>query len=64
VGRQIINTGGQGLAASDAAKSALGAIVVAGIVLLLFFGLNAARLGHPPAGAGTPAAAAPAPMAT
>ncbi len=63
MGRQIINTNGQGLARSDASKGALGAIVAAGIVLLLFFGLNAAKVGRhaPPVGA---AAAAPAPMAT
>ncbi len=63
MGRQIISTNSQGLAASDAAKAALGAIVVAGIVLLVFFALNAAKLGGTPAGA--PASmSAPAPAAT
>ncbi len=64
MGRQIINTAGQGLARSDASKGALGAIVAAGIVLLLFFGLNSAKLGHRAGGATAPAAVAPAPMAT
>jgi hypothetical protein len=52
------------LARSDASKGALGAIVAAGIVLLLFFGLNSAKLGHRAGGATAPAAVAPAPMAT
>lgn len=38
--RQIVNTAGQGLAQSDALKSAIGAGVTAIVVLLIFFFLN------------------------
>jgi hypothetical protein len=38
--RQIVNTGGQGLASSDALKAAFGALAVAVVVLLVFFFLN------------------------
>ena len=40
--RQIVNTGGQGLASSDAVKAAFGMIIVAAAVLLIFFFLNSA----------------------
>ena len=46
MGRQIVNTGGQGLAASDALKAAFAAIVVAAVVLLIFFFLNSAQKNH------------------
>jgi hypothetical protein len=40
VSKQIINTGGQGLASSDALKAALGALVAAIVVLLVFYFLD------------------------
>lgn len=46
VGRQIVNTGGQGLASSDALKAAIGMIVIAAVVLLIFFFLNSAMKNH------------------
>jgi hypothetical protein len=65
MGRQIISTNSQGLAASDASKSALGAIVVAGVVLLLFFAFNSAKLGNRAYDTASPAGvSAPAPAAT
>ncbi len=51
MGRQIVNTGGQGLASSTALKAAIGAIVVAAVVLLIFFFLNSAVKNHAPAAA-------------
>ncbi len=38
--RPIVNTSGQGLAASDGLKAAIGAGVTAVVVLLIFFFLN------------------------
>ncbi len=46
MGRQIVNTGGQGLASSDALKAAIGMIVIAAVVLLIFFFLNSAMKNH------------------
>lgn len=43
--RQIVNTGGQGLAASDALKMAIGSAVAAIVVLLIFYFLDHAG-GH------------------
>ncbi len=43
--RQIINTGGKGMVASDALKASLGALAVALVVLLIFYFLNGAS-GH------------------
>lgn len=40
--RQIVNTGGQGLASSDAVKAAFGMIIVAAAVLLIFYFLSSA----------------------
>ena len=64
--RQIVNTGGQGLAASDAVKAGVGGLAVAIIVLLIFFGLNRAVVGDRTAGAGMTGSSmgAPAPAAT
>jgi len=45
VGRQIVNTNGQGLASSTALKFGIGATIVGIIVLLIFFGLNRSGLG-------------------
>jgi hypothetical protein len=66
VSRQIVNTGGQGLAASDAVKAGVGGLAVAIIVLLIFFGLNRAAVGDRTAGAGLTGSSmgAPAPAAT
>ncbi|GAC1303950.1 MAG: hypothetical protein NVSMB19_14390 [Vulcanimicrobiaceae bacterium] len=64
MGRQIVNTGGQGLASSDAVKAAMGMLVVAAVVLLAFFFLNSAtknRAGDAPAATSI---SAPAPAAT
>jgi hypothetical protein len=52
VKRQIVNTGGQGLASSDAYKAAFGGLIVAIVVLLIFFGLNKSGLGDRTAGVG------------
>ena len=38
--RQIVNTAGQGLASSDALKTAIGSLVAAVVVLLIFYFLN------------------------
>ena len=38
--RQIVNTGGQGLASSDALKTAIGSLVAAVVVLLIFYFLD------------------------
>jgi hypothetical protein len=63
VGRQIINTEGQGLASSDARRVAFAAIVAAVVVFAAFFGINAKM--HHAAGAGSPAAiVSPVPAAT
>jgi hypothetical protein len=65
VGRQIINTQGQGLASSDARNAALAAIVAVVIVFAIFFGINATKLHSHAAGTGSPAGiATPAPSAT
>jgi hypothetical protein len=45
MGRQIVNTNGQGLASSTALKFGIAATIVAIVVLLIFFGLNRSRLG-------------------
>jgi hypothetical protein len=45
VGRQIVNTNGQGLASSTALKFAFASIIVGIVVLLIFFGLNRSGLG-------------------
>ena len=45
MGRQIVNTNGQGLASSTALKFGIAATIVAIIVLLIFFGLNRSQLG-------------------
>ncbi len=65
MGRQIVNTGGQGLASSDAVKAAVGMVIVAAAILLVFFFLNSATKNHGPsdATAGT-SQSAPAPAAT
>ncbi len=63
VGRQIVNTGGQGLASSTALKAAIGAGVVAVVVLLIFFFLNSATKNHAADMTTTPVSA-PAPAAT
>ena len=63
VGRQIVNTGGQGLASSTALKAAIGAGVVAVAVLLIFFFLNSATKNHAVESTST-SVSAPAPAAT
>jgi hypothetical protein len=45
MGRQIVNTNGQGLASSTALKFAIASIIVGIIVLLIFYGLNRSQLG-------------------
>lgn len=63
MGRQIVNTGGQGLASSDAVKAAIGMVIVGAAVLLIFFFLNSATKNR--AEATTPSSmSAPAPAAT
>ncbi len=63
--RPIVNTGGQGLAAADSVKTAIGALVVAIVVLLIFFGLNSAKLGDRSTFTSTGSSmGAPAPAAT
>jgi hypothetical protein len=66
VKRQIVNTGGQGLASSDAVRAAIGGLIVAIVVLLIFFGLNAAKVGDRsgPADSAASSMSAPAPAAT
>lgn len=65
MGRQIINTQGQGLASSDARNAALAAIVAVVIVFAIFFGINAAKLhSHAPGAGAPPSISAPAPGAT
>ncbi len=64
MGRQIVNTGGQGLASSTAVKAALGAIVVAAVVLLIFFFLNSATKNRTPDAGASSSVSAPAPAAT
>jgi len=64
VSRQIVNTGGQGLASSDAAKAAIGAIVVAAAILIVFFFLNSATKNRAPDTATNSSMSAPAPAAT
>ena len=63
MGRQIVNTGGQGLASSTALKAAIGAGIVAVAVLLIFFFLNSAMKNHA-AAVTTTSVSAPAPAAT
>lgn len=63
MGRQIVNTGGQGLASSDGVKAAIGAIVVAAAVLLVFFFLDSATKNRAPDTTAT-SVSAPAPAAT
>ncbi|MBD5633631.1 MAG: hypothetical protein IAI49_04040 [Candidatus Eremiobacteraeota bacterium] len=63
--RQIVNTGGQGLASSDSVKAAIGGLIVAIVVLLIFFGLNKSGAGDRSYQGGTGSAmGAPAPAAT
>lgn len=57
MGRKIVNTGGQGLASSDAVKFAIGTIVVAAVVLLVFFFLNSATKSRAAAATAFPALA-------
>jgi hypothetical protein len=45
MGRQIVNTNGQGLASSTALKFAIASVIVGIIVLLIFYGLNQSKLG-------------------
>ncbi len=45
MGRQIVNTSGQGLASSDGLKLAFGSLITGIVVLLIFFGLNKAGVG-------------------
>jgi len=63
VSRQIVNTGGQGLASSDAVKAAIGAVIVAAAILLVFFFLNSATKNRADVQAGA-SMSAPAPAAT
>ncbi len=64
--RQIVNTAGQGLASSDAVKAGVGGLIIAIVVLLIFFGLNKAGVGDRSPGLGTTGSSmgAPAPQAT
>lgn len=64
--RQIVNTAGQGLASSDAVKAGVGGLIVAIVVLLIFFGLNKAGVGDRTAGMGAMGSSmgAPSPQAT
>ncbi len=63
MGRQIVNTNGQGLASSQALKAAIGAGLVAVAVLLIFYFLNTATKNHAAQSART-SVSAPAPAAT
>ena len=47
MGRQIVNTGGQGLASSEAVKFAGISIVAAVVILLVFFFLNQGTKNRP-----------------
>ena len=63
--RPIVNTAGQGLASSTALKAAIGAVLVATVVLLIFFALSrAAGQTNGPAAATGAGVSAPAPAAT
>ena len=62
--RQIVNTNGQGLAASSALKFAVISGIVAIVVLLIFFSLDKAGVGDRTAGMSTSTMGAPAPAAT
>ncbi len=64
--RQIVNTAGQGLASSDAVKAGVGGLIVAIVVLLIFFGLNKAGVGDRTVGTGMTSSStgAPSPAAT
>ncbi|GAC1307668.1 MAG: hypothetical protein NVS2B3_05050 [Vulcanimicrobiaceae bacterium] len=62
--RQIVNTGGQGLASSQAVKAAVGMVLVAVVVLLVFFFLNSAQKNHGPESQTGTTTSAPAPAAT
>ena len=67
MGRQIVNTQGQGLASSSGVKFAVASLAAAVIVLLIFFALNKAGYGdrsNPSAGATGSSMGAPAPAAT
>jgi len=64
VGRQIVNTGGQGLASSQAVKAAFGMIIVAVVVLLVFFFLNSATKNRANDAATGSSVNAPAPAST
>ncbi len=65
--RQIVKTGGQGLASSDSVRAAIGGLIVAIVVLLIFFGLNSLKVGDrsgPADSAASSSMSAPAPAAT
>lgn len=64
MGRQIVNTGGQGLASSEAVKAAIGMVIVAVVVLLIFYFLNSATKNRTEAPATGTTMSAPAPAAT